>query len=463
MSEHLLFVTGRLAESSLRRMVQPLSVEHGFAYSIGVMPITVAALMTPDWISKRLQFSSDVTKIILPGYCQGDLTQLEQQAGVPLVVGPRDLRALPQFFGSRQNHDADYGQRSIEILAEINFAPRLSHHELLTMALRLAADGADVIDLGCEPGTLWTSIGGAVGRLREAGLRVSVDSFNPREIGPAVEAGAELVLSVNASNRDAAVDWDCEVVAIPDSPTDLASLDQTIDFLESKGIRYRLDPILEPIGFGFAASLQRYMQVRERYGTVDMMMGIGNLTELTEVDSAGINLLLMAICQELRIHSVLTTEVINWARSSVRECDMAGQLTHYAVHQKAIPKHVDGRLAMLRDSRIYPLGAAALEELATAVRDHNYRLFAEDGDLHLVSADLHLRASDPFELFDKLLATHPKNVDLSHAFYLGYELSKALTALTLGKQYQQDQSLDWGHLTVPEISHRSKRQANRDS
>ena len=42
--------------------------------------------------------------------------------------------------------------------------------------------------------------------------------------------------------------------------------------------------------------------------------------------------------------------------------------------------------------------------------------------------------------------------DPAHAFYLGYELAKARTALTLGKHYRQDQALDWGFLTVPEVS-----------
>ena len=48
-------------------------------------------------------------------------------------------------------------------------------------------------------------------------------------------------------------------------------------------------------------------------------------------------------------------------------------------------------------------------------------------------------------------------VDAAHAFYLGYELAKAVTALTLGKHYTQDQSLKWGFLTVPEISPHERR------
>jgi hypothetical protein len=79
---------------------------------------------------------------------------------------------------------------------------------------------------------------------------------------------------------------------------------------------------LEPIGFGFGRSLGRYHQLREARPGVPMLMGVGNLTELTEVDSVGINAMLIAICQELRIESVLTTQVINYARSSTKEIDL---------------------------------------------------------------------------------------------------------------------------------------------
>ena len=48
--------------------------------------------------------------------------------------------------------------------------------------------------------------------------------------------------------------------------------------------------------------------------------------------------------------------------------------------------------------------------------------------------------------------------DPSHAFYIGYELMKAKTALTLSKSYRQDQALEWGFLTEPEISHRARQQ-----
>lgn len=453
MGERIHFITGRLAEHSLRQVVEQLAPPAGFEYTIGVLNITVAALMTPQWVAGKMHIPSGTTRVLLPGYCVGDLSLVEEKAGVPVARGPKDLRELPQFFG--QHVPANYGQFDIEILAEINHAPRWPLDELLAEADRLRSDGADLIDLGCNPGETWPAVANYVRAMRDRGHRVSIDSFNAAEIEPAVRAGAELVLSVNCTNRRQALEWGCEVVVVPDTPGTLDGLPETIDMLAGGGVRFRIDPILEPIGFGFAASLGRYLEVRQLWPDVELMMGIGNLTELTDADSAGINVLLLGFCQEVGVRSVLTTQVINWARSSVRECDLARRLVYHAVRQRTLPKHVEPRLVMLRDPRPLSLGTEALDRLAKEIRDHNYRLFADGGLLHLVSSNLHLSAADPFELFNLLQETSPKNLDAGHAFYLGYELAKATTALTLDKQYRQDESLDWGFLTRPETSHRA--------
>ena len=394
--------------------------------------------------------------MLLPGYCDGDLTPVEQRVQRPVQLGPRDLHALPDFFGQSGPAD-DYGAYQIEILAEINHAPLWSLPQIRQEARRLADDGADVIDLGCRPGHLWSGVGECVRALRDDGLRVSIDSFNVSEIAAAAREGAELVLSVNQTNRHAAADWGCEVVAIPDELSTLGGLEPTLEQLDRQRVPFRIDPVLEPIGCGFASSLERYFRVRRQWPEARMLMGVGNLTELTDADSAAINILLLGICQELQIDRVLTTQVINWARSSVRECDLARRLVHYAVRHRRLPKHLEPRLVLLRDPRLYPIGEAGLQQLAEQIKDTNYRLFAEDGQLHLIAAGLHLRDRDPFLLFEQLLAAQPKNLDASHAFYLGYELSKAVTALTLGKQYRQDEALNWGFLTVPERSHRGRR------
>ncbi len=454
---HIHFVTGRLAEYSLRKLLADLAPKAGFKYSIDVLGITVAALMTPEWIARHIRVPAEATKVLLPGYCHGDLAPVEAVARIAVERGPKDLRELPAYFGRPAVDASQYGRHDIQIIAEINHCPRLTRDEISRQAAALAADGADLIDVGCDPGMTWPLVGDVVSMLRDAGHRVSIDSLNPDEIAPAVRAGAELVLSVNSSNRQYAVDWGCEVIAVPDVPETLAGLDDTIEFLARAGVPLRIDPVLEPIGFGFARSLGRYLAVRDRYPDAEMMMGIGNLTELTDADSAPINVLLLGFCQELGIRSVLTTQVINWARTSVRECDLARRLVHYAVEQRSLPKHVEPRLVTLRDPAVLEAGMDELDRLAGQIKDHSYRLFAEQGELHVVGAELHLHDRDPFELFEQLQASGVKNLDVGHAFYLGFELAKALTALALGKQYRQDQALNWGFLTAPEQSHRGRK------
>lgn len=454
---HLLFVTGKLAEPALRRLLLELAPRADFDYSVAVLPITVAALATTSWIARHLIVPPGVNRVLLPGLCLGDLEAIREPLGLPVERGPKDLRELPEHFGAATKPPADYGTYDIEILAEINHAQRLSLDEILRQAQRYQASGADVIDLGCDPGPAWAGVGAAVEALRAAGLRVSIDSFLPDEVEAAVAAGAELVLSVHHGNLATARAIHekystCEFVAVPEVPDQLDGLDQTVTELQRHGIPFRIDPVIEPIGFGFAASLGRYLEVRRRYPEAEIMMGIGNLTELTDVDSAGVNVMLLGFCQELGIRSVLTTEVINWCRSAVRELDLARRLVYHACKERVLPKRLEPNLVMLRDPKLQAHGEATLRELAERITDHNFRLFAERDLIHVLNDKMFLQGADPFILFKEMLAKEA--IDPAHAFYLGYEMAKALTALTLGKNYTQDQALRWGFLTVEEESHR---------
>jgi dihydropteroate synthase len=456
-TETICFVTGKLAETSLRKIVAELASQKKFMYVVEVLPITVAALMSTSWIAKNLHVPTGITRLILPGYCSGDISILQTLwPDIKIEVGPRDLRRLPEFFGNKRQREASYGKYSIEIIAEINHAPRLTREQILHQAQSYAQSGADIIDLGCIPGELWHNVGDAVKLLRDKNLRVSIDSLQSYEIALAVKAGAELVLSVNAENREAAIDWGCEVVVIPEHPQNWKSLEETIDYLAHRNVPLRIDPILEPIGCGFAASLGRYIETRRHFPDAEIMMGIGNITELTDADSAGLNMLLLGFCEELGIRSVLTTEVINWARNSVQECQLARQAVHYAVEQKIPPKHVERQLVTLRDAKLISYGEAFFNQLAGELKDKNYRLFAEDQQIHVVSKELHLSHVDGFQLFANLMQHRPENMTAEHAFYLGYEMAKASIANTLSKEYKQDEALNWGYLTREEERHRLK-------
>lgn len=451
---HLLFITGRLAETALRRCLEELAPRAGFRCHVAVLPISVVALAPTNWIATHLSLPEDMhfDRVILPGLCAGELGVLERRLGGVVERGPADLRDLPDFFGRGSGRSSEYGAFDIAILAEINHGPRLSLSQILEQAAAYRAAGADLIDLGCDPGPTWNGVGDAVRALRDAGLRVSIDSFNADEVTAAVRAGAELVLSVNGTNLEAARDWGCEVVLLPDDLATLEGLDRSVERLTAWGVPFRIDPVLEPIGMGFAPSLGRYLEVRRRYPEAEMMMGVGNLTELTDVDSAGVNVMLLGFCQEVGIRSVLTTQVINWCRSCVRELDLGRRLVYHACRQRVPPKRLEPELLLLRDPKLRVHGQAALDELAARITDRNYRLFAEEGRLHVVNGSAHLSGTDPFELFKAI--EESAALEASHAFYLGYEMAKAVTALTLGKNYTQDQALRWGFLTAEEESHR---------
>ena len=329
------------------------------------------------------------------------------------------------------------------ILAEINNAPRLTRSELRSAADYLHGSGADVIDVGCTPGLAFPALGDVVRELVDAGMRVSIDTFDPAEIQVAVDAGAELVLSVNGSNLQAARDLGhtgARVVVVPDLGGGLDTLEPSLEKLTAWGVGYLIDPILEPIGHNFMASLERFAEVRRRYPEAAMLMGIGNLTEMTAADSTGVNALLVAICQELRVSAILTTEVAPWARGVVREVDVARRLMHYAVTRQVVPKGVDDRLVTVKDPVLLAYSESDSAALQAGLTDPHFRIFADREAITVLNAERFVRGTDIQEIFAQL------GVDeATHAFYLGKELARASLAVTLGKTYRQEGALSWGY------------------
>jgi dihydropteroate synthase-like protein len=447
-SRRVVLVTGRLAEASLRRVLDELGPER--TCEVAVMGITVAALMTTEWIAQRLTVPPDTDLVLIPGLCEGDPRVVADRVGTIVEKGPKDLRELPVYFG-RAAAVREYGAWDIEIVAEINNVPRLPRESVHAAAEYFRASGADVIDIGCTPGVACPALGSIVGDLVANGMRVSVDSFDRDEIRTAVAAGAELVLSVNGSNVDVVDDLagtGARVVAVPELGGGLDTLEPTLERLAQRGVGCLIDPILEPIGFGFMASLERYAEVRRRHPEAAMLMGIGNLTELTAADSTGVNALLVAICQELGVRTVLTTEVIPWARGAVREVDVARRLMHYAVKRRTIPKGVDDRLVTVKDPAVLTYTEGELRALQAQITDPNFRIFADSNGITVLNNERFVRATDPARLVD--LFAQLDVPDPMHAFYLGRELARASLAVTLGKTYRQEGALTWGYLTPPD-------------
>ena len=85
------------------------------------------------------------------------------------------------------------------------------------------------------------------------------------------------------------------------------------------------------------------------------MMGIGNLTELTHADTAGMNALLFGLISELKIQYALTTQVSEHCRTSLREADRARRIMRAAAAHGIPPKGIDDQLMMLHERHPIPL------------------------------------------------------------------------------------------------------------
>jgi dihydropteroate synthase-like protein len=433
---HLLFLTGRLAEPSLRAVIDELAPGR-FVATVRELGLQVAALMTADMIRRRLPRPEGVDKIIVPGRCRGDLEALAAEYGLPVERGPEELSELPDWFGGRAR-PPDLSRHAVRLFAEIVDAPRLSVDILLSRAAALAADGADVIDLGCLPETPFPHLAEAIAALKERGHAVSVDSREEADLRLAVAVGADYVLSLTEDDLDIVAGSATTPVLIP-RDGDFDSLIRAIRRMQERGADFLADPILDPIHFGFAESLLRFHRLRREFPDLPMLMGIGNVTELTDADTGGINALLLGIVSELGIEAVLTTTVSPHACRAVREADIARRLMYAAKRDGALPRGYSADLLSLHERRPFPQDIDEVRRIAGRVRDPSFRIQVTAEGVHVYNRDGLWSGHDPFRLYPHL-QLDPQS---SHAFYLGVELARAEIAWHLGKRYVQDRPLEW--------------------
>ncbi|HEY8300224.1 MAG TPA: DUF6513 domain-containing protein [Methyloceanibacter sp.] len=437
MPESILFLTGHLARPRLEAVLSGMNA--GFDWKVLDIGVKVAALMTEDIIARRLPKPVEAAKILLPGRCRADLDRLSQSFGVPFLRGPDELKDIPIFFG-RARKAADMTKYDIQIFAEIVDASALAVEAILKRAADYVQKGANVIDLGCLPDTPFPHLEETVGALKEKGYKVSVDSANADELLRGGKAGADFLLSLNEATLRLADQVESIPVLIPKEHGDLASLYRAMDALDAKKRKYLVDPVLDPINFGFTQSLERYAEVRRERPKAEMLMGTGNLTELTDADTTGITAILLGIASELRIKNVLVVQVSPHTRRTVEEHDLARRIMYASRTEHELPKdYADGLLA-LHSRRPFPQTPEEIEAAAREVHDKNFRIeIAEDG-IHVYNREGHHVAKEAFAHYDKLGV----DSDGPHAFYLGAELARAEIAWRLGKRYAQDEPLDWG-------------------
>jgi len=348
-----------------------------------------------------------------------------------------DVGAMVGVTGDVHLHDAIEGNRR-QILERIESVVLGAHVNIVDVEEKATAR---FLGEPCEKGPLAHRASGKlqVGRrIFEQERRFQIILHRAHARGRV----AERLLGVQPLgevHRDAA-DTGAAPILIAAPHSDMASLLRAAEAAERRSIPAILDPVIDPIHFGFMASLARYGELRRTLPHAEILMGTGNVTELTDADSAGVTAILLGICSELNVRNLLVVQVSPHTRRTIQEHDAARRIMFAARADGGLPKDYGDALLALHDRRPFPNMPREIAELAEQVTDDNFRIeVAEDG-IHVYNRNGHHVARDAMSLYPKLGI----GSDGAHAFYLGTELMKAEIAWRLGKRYAQDAPLAWG-------------------
>jgi dihydropteroate synthase-like protein len=444
MKNNILFITGKLAEKNIRSILDSIK-DKDFTYEIRNLDINVAALLTTEMIYRRIGDVDNFNKIILPGKVRGDIDELAKKLKIEIKRGPEELKDLPVMFGG-DSLKHDLSKYEVHIFAEITDAPNMKIQEIISMADNYRNNGADIIDIGCLPNQSFPHLSETIQELKRQDFYVSIDSHSDKELILGGKSGADYLLSIKSDNFYILDEVDSFPILIP-KDGDMASLHECIDKCILDKRIFIADPILDPINYGFTQSIIRYSKLRERYPDIHIMMGTGNVTELTHADTTGMTMILMGIISELKINHILTTEVSKHCKTVIKENDLARRIILAARLGNTTPKHIDSGLLTTHEEDPIRYNSEEVKELFKQVKDSSYRIMNTDDGVHLFNKKGLQLAVDPFDFFEKIEVGD----DTGHAFYLGVELARAQIAHQLGKSYEQDEELKWGCLVDEKI------------
>ncbi|MCJ7444898.1 MAG: dihydropteroate synthase-like protein [Methanotrichaceae archaeon] len=475
----VLAVTGRSAEKLVNESVKGADVL--------VLDVDIAAFITPEMVINAAPNGYDL--IIIPGAITSDFRKAEEALSTKIRLGPKHaadlgfvLKHLDKtelspsipactlleeiirketgaFLAKIENEsDPEFyiqgikigGNSRMKVLAEIVDATKLSPEKLSLKIDYYQRAGADMIDLGIPLDAHPKDVAFVVeAAKRITNLPVSIDSIQTAQIFEGINAGADMVLSLNGNNLpclgEIIVQRNLPSVIIP-GPGSI-SLEKNIIEAQNLGIKVIADPVLDPLLFGFAKSLQRYINFNEKFPGVPIFFGVGNVTELLDADTQGANALLASLATEIGASILFTPEFSSKTRGSVRELRIASEMMLLASRRKTPPKDLGFDLLVLKEKRRRP-EETIKDEYIEAKVDHIYtidpaggfRIIVAEGKIWAIHNIINIVGSNARDLLNTIvelgLVTR-----LDHAGYLGRELQKAELALRLGRSYSQDEPL----------------------
>jgi len=517
----VLLVTGKLAESIVRKYAE----DSGLETKVVALPFAVAALMTSRYISTHLKSldMAGIDLILVPGLVKGDVSGISEDTGIPVFKGPRHaadltqvlkvisknvlsttvpacdiiretlnkqaLESLNEVESNREQLLRNLGNVLIgnlavgqdfptRVVAEIVDCSKLTDDEIKRKSIYYAKSGADIIDVGMvaglsQPKEAYRSIKIVKESVDKP---VSIDSLLPEEIQAAVSAGVDLILSIDAGNVAEVSKFaaDIPIVVIPTDfrrnifprnwPEKIRLLENNIESAKKHSFKTVIaDPILDPlVNPGSVESIVASYNFRKKHSDTIMLLGVGNVTELIDADSIGVNAFLMGVAAELDVSLVLTTEVSTKAQGSVLELSKASKMMFLAKERNSIPKEVGVDLLVIKEGvqkDEFP-GNESMKD-ASIINADSHLIHSHDpkgcfkiyldrdrGEIILMHSSRHrldtpdivLRGKTARDLYMTVVSKGLLS-SLDHAGYIGTEVQKAEIALKLGKSYVQDSSL----------------------
>ena len=487
----ILVATGHLAESTVRHAV-------GSDTSILTVDTEVAAFITPYrliYSYKENNFKpGQFDMVLVPGLVPGDFTEVANKIGCPVCLGPKhayDLGYAIRFAGNVQfsnkvpacellkdirqqeaykklgqmeksafaplilNDTKIGGNSQMKVMGEIVDAGNMDRGYLQSKVAEFTSKGADIIDLGMAIDTPPENVHEAILNARKVtGLPLSVDTLDSGHIRSAIDAGIDMVLSLNDTNIDELGDEiaakGCAVVIIPDSGSKYDTLVQNIKRAKEFGIENIIaDPVLDPIGHGFTSSVERYRNFRDKYPDIPLFFGAGNVTELMDADSIGINATLCGIAHEVGAAILFTPEYSDKTQGSIAELKTASSMMKLAEERHSSPKDLGIDMLMVKEKRKRP--DIDMPDDATAAKSNPSWQLDPAGAFHIGIAHINdgkryivaehaketIIGKNAAEILDMII-DKGLVTSLEHAGYLGRELEKAEIAIEFDRSYVQD-------------------------
>lgn len=513
----LLLVTGTLAKDIVIEQARLCKIPT----RVVILDLPVASLMKPAYILRGIKdkITSDVDYIMVPGLIQGDISIIEKETGIKTVRGPKsayDISYIINNFGIENlskdipacvlfknkmkekllkiledvekdetflQIEGNYKIRNLKyginyptrIIAEIVDAPNLSDEHLKEIARYYVNSGADIIDVGMISGE------SSVDKLERIfeNLRnitdkpLSIDSMNEDEINKAIDLGFDMVISLDESLlKRVKIKDNVHYVLIPANleakyfPKDPF---ERVEFLikiyqEAKKLGFInliLDPILDPpFAQSMLQSIVSYYLLRKKLENVPILMGTGNITEMIDADSVGINAILAAISAEINSSFILTTEVSNKCKHVVKELSIASKLMYIAKKKKTYPKDLGIDLLIYKEKKLQD-EPAENDDDAIVYRCNDplefindpkgwFKVYIDRRNKEVVvhhkpkynslKSDVVIRGRSVESIYRKI-ANLGLVSRLDHAAYIAAEVQKAYHALKLNRTYIQDSDI----------------------